>query len=296
MRTAFINTLTKLAEKDDRIFLIVGDLGYSVVEGFRQRFPDRFLNAGIAEQNMTGIAAGLAKEGYTVFTYSIGNFPTLRCMEQIRYDVCYHNLNVKVVSVGGGYAYGPLGASHHATEDFGMMRILPGITIASPADAFETEAVLTQLVNSSSPAYLRLGKAGEPLIHSKQVDIAIGNAILLKEGVGTAVLSTGSITSYAFNRINDAYPNYALYSFPYIKPLDYEALTKIANNYKNIITIEEHQLSGGFGSAVLEALNDLENSGALITQPKVRRIGIPDSFTSIVGSQDFLRTKMGLVF
>src|SRR4051812_19286753 len=124
MRTAFISRLIEEARKDSRVFLLVGDLGFSVVEPFRDEFPKQFLNVGVAEQNMTGVAAGLAMEGYTVFTYSIGNFPTLRCMEQIRYDVCYHNLNVKIVSVGGGYAYGPLGASHHATEEIGMLRTI----------------------------------------------------------------------------------------------------------------------------------------------------------------------------
>src|ERR1043165_2424780 len=134
MRTAFINELVLLARTNPKIFLVVGDLGFSVVEPFAKEFPDRFLNAGVAEQNMTGVAAGLASEGYHVFTYSIGNFPTLRCLEQIRNDVCYHELPVTVVAVGGGLAYGNLGYSHHAVQDLAVMRSLPRLTILAPAD------------------------------------------------------------------------------------------------------------------------------------------------------------------
>ena len=156
MRTAFIKQLTKEAEENDKIFLIVGDLGFSVVEDFANKFPNRFLNAGIAEQNMIGVAAGLAKEGYNVYVYSIGNFPTLRCMEQIRYDVAYHNLNVKIVSVGAGYAYGSLGASHHATEDLGMMRTIPNMVVCSPSDPKEAQAITAISASYNSPMYLRL--------------------------------------------------------------------------------------------------------------------------------------------
>ena len=166
MRTAFINQLTEEAKNNDKIFLIVGDLGFSVVEEFADLFPDRFLNAGIAEQNMIGVAAGLAKEGYNVYVYSIGNFPTLRCMEQIRYDVAYHNLSVKIVSVGAGYAYGSLGASHHATEELGMMRVIPNMVVCSPGDPVEAKAITTLSANYDGPMYLRLGKAGEAIVHT----------------------------------------------------------------------------------------------------------------------------------
>ena len=156
MRTAFIKQLVEEAAINDKIFLIVGDLGYSVVEMFAEKYPERFLNAGIAEQNMIGVAAGLAKEGYNVYVYSIGNFPTLRCMEQIRYDVAYHNLNVKIVSVGAGYAYGSLGASHHATEELGMMRTIPNMVICSPGDPVEAQVISTVSANYEGPMYLRL--------------------------------------------------------------------------------------------------------------------------------------------
>ena len=143
MRTAFINQLIEEAKSNDKIFLLVGDLGFSVVEPFAEQFPERYLNVGIAEQNMAGIAAGLAMEGYCVYIYSIGNFPTLRCMEQIRYDICYHNLNVKIVAVCGGYAYGSLGASHHATEEIGMLRTIPNMVVCAPGDPVEAKAITT---------------------------------------------------------------------------------------------------------------------------------------------------------
>ncbi|MFM1975793.1 MAG: hypothetical protein RL145_639, partial [Pseudomonadota bacterium] len=159
MRNAFIDELVSLAEKFDHIALMVGDLGWSVVEPFAERFPDRFINAGIAEQNMAGMAAGMASEGYHVFTYSIANFPTFRCAEQIRNDVDYHNLPVTTVSVGGGLAYGSLGYSHHAVQDYALMRTMPNMLIAAPGDPLEVRACLRYLVNHPQPSYLRIGKA-----------------------------------------------------------------------------------------------------------------------------------------
>ena len=296
MRTAFIDQLIKEARSDKSIFLIVGDLGYSVVEPFAQEFPNRFLNAGVAEQNMTGIAAGLALEGYTVFTYSIGNFPTLRCMEQIRYDVCYHNLNVKIVAVGGGYAYGPLGASHHATEELGMLRTIPNLTVCAPGDPVETRAITSLITKYNGPCYLRLGKAGEPIVHKNEIEIELGKMVPVIKGKGTAILSTGALLKYSYDYIVDNKLNWGLYSFPFIKPLDLEGLKILADNYKKLITIEEHQKSGGFGSAILEGFNELQEDNKLIKFPKLKRIAIPDQFVSVAGSQNYLRKIDSVVF
>lgn len=294
MRTAFINHLVEKARVNDKIFLVVGDLGYSVVEPFADQFPDRFLNAGIAEQNMTGIAAGLAMEGYSVFTYSIANFPTLRCMEQIRYDVCYHDLDVKIVSVGGGYAYGSLGASHHGTEDLGMLRTIPNLIVAAPADPIETRAVLSTLLDKPSPAYIRLGKAGEPLVYSTELELPVGKAICFRPGKNTAVLSTGAMLHYVTETVAARQEEYGIYSFPYIKPMDLDMLSHIALSYDSIITIEEHQRSGGFGSAILEGLHDLAETKRIDRIPFVRRVAIPDTFTVTAGSQNYLRNTLGL--
>ena len=174
MRTAFIQTLFELAEKDERINLIVGDLGYSVVEQFAERFPERYLNVGVAEQNMTGVAAGMALCGKVVFTYSIANFPTLRCLEQIRNDVCYHNVSVKIVSVGGGLAYGSLGMSHHGSEDIAILRSLPNMVVVAPGDPIEARLATEAIASHSGPCYLRLGKAGELSVHRPGVEFRLG--------------------------------------------------------------------------------------------------------------------------
>lgn len=295
MRTAFIQQLTEEARINDKIFLLVGDLGFSVIEEFAALFPDRYLNVGIAEQNMTGIAAGLAMEGYTVFTYSIGNFPTLRCMEQIRYDVCYHNLDVKVVAVGGGYAYASLGPSHHATEELGMLRTIPGITVAAPGDPMEAKMVTSILANTYGPAYIRLGKAGEPVVHKEPVELRIGFPLQVLKGEFTAVLTTGAMLKYAHDHILSNNLGWSLYSFPFIKPIDLVSLLPLVTQYKQIITLEEHQLSGGFGSVILEAFHDLLQSGQVSTIPSIKRIGIKDEFISVAGTQEFIRQKAGLV-
>jgi len=297
MRTAFITKLIEQARIDDSIFLIVGDLGFSVVEPFAEEFPERFLNAGVAEQNMTGIAAGLAKEGYNVFTYSIGNFPTLRAMEQIRYDVCYHNLNVNIVSIGAGFAYGSLGASHHATEDIGMMRTLPNMRVFSPGDPLEAELITKHIINNPGPSYIRLGKAGEPMVHKPNKEISISKIIPVidKKLSDTVVVATGSILDYAYSFLKEKKGGaYDLYSCPTIKPICQNSLINLANTYRKIITLEEHQLSAGFGSAIIELLSDLIVENEISNMPLIKRVGIPDKFYFIGGSQNYLREVAGL--
>jgi transketolase len=296
MRTAFIRQLIEEARRDTSIFLLTGDLGFSVLEPFAEEFPDRFLNVGVAEQNMTGIASGLAMDGWNVFTYSIANFPTLRCIEQIRYDVCYHNLNVKIVSVGAGYAYASLGASHHATEDIAMMRSIPNISVASPADPLEALQITSLFARHIGPCYLRLGKAGEPEVHDKGLILEYGKGIQVKKGNHTAVITTGAMLKYAKETIELNQQNVGLYSFPFVKPIDKELLAEISNEYREIIVIEEHQLNGGFSSAVLEAISDLFEAGKIYHFPRIKRVGIPDKFVSVAGSQDYLRSVSGLNF
>jgi transketolase len=298
MRTAFIKQLTEEARHNDKIFLIVGDLGFNVVEEFADLFPNQFLNVGIAEQNMIGIAAGLTKEGYNVYVYSIGNFPTLRCMEQIRYDIAYHNLPVKIIAVGGGYAYGSLGASHHATEELGMMRTIPDIIVAAPGDPVETKALTALSVGVTSPMYLRLGKAGESVVHTKDIhQLSIGQILVLKEShnSGTAILTTGSILDYAMQFVEQNNIDCAVYSCPFVKPIDENQLKLIAGKYSKIIILEEHQQSAGFGSAIIEQINDLYANQLLNKYPIIIRRAIGDRFYSISGSQSYLRQLAGIV-
>lgn len=227
MRSAFVRSLMALAEEDKRVCLVTGDLGFGVVEPFAAKFPSQFVNAGVAEQNMTGIAAGMALCGKVVFTYSIANFPTLRCLEQIRNDACYHNADVKIVSVGGGLAYGALGASHHATEDIAVMRALPGMTVVAPGDPIEAETATRALVARAGPAYLRLGRSGEPLVHSDYVDFQIGKAVRVTDGDDVTLIATGTMlhaTTQAAARLAREGIAARVLSMHTIKPLDVEAV------------------------------------------------------------------------
>ncbi|MET3133348.1 transketolase [Oxalobacteraceae bacterium GrIS 1.11] len=298
MRTTFITTLLELARADESIFLLCGDLGYSVLEPFAEQFPQRFLNVGIAEQNMMGVAAGLSLEGYTVFTYSIGNFPTLRCMEQIRYDICYHEANVKVIAVGGGYAYGPLSTSHHTTEELGMLRTIPGMVVTAPGDPAEVESMTAFIASHRGPCYMRLNKNGEARLHASPPSLARLGAIVpvlrRSGGAPRAIWATGDMVGYAARFIETHQLHADLYSFPFVNPIDIEQLAQLAAAYPHITTLEEHQANGGFGSAILERLHDLLSLGRLDALPRVERIAIPNSFISVAGTQDFLREKMGL--
>lgn len=300
MRTAFVNRLLEEAGHNDRIFLIVGDLGYNVVEPFRDHFPDRFLNAGIAEQNMVGVASGLAREGFNVYIYSIANFPTLRCLEQIRNDVAYYGAkgNVKIVAVGAGYAYGSLGVSHHATEDLGIMRSLPGLVIASPSDPSEAQAVATFSSTYEGPMYIRLGKAGEKAIFNDAVPYRFepGRLHLLQESESRNVLlSTGSILFGAVEDIRRLGIDTAIYSVPCVKPIDKAQIADIAERHPNIVVLEEHQKSCGLGSAIAEQLVDLFAENRLSHFPKIHRVAIEDRYTTVAGTEQYLRELNGLV-
>lgn len=295
MRNTFIKTLATLAETNPDIFLICGDLGYSVLEIFADKFPDRFLNIGIAEQNMMGVATGLSMEGYNVFTYSIGNFPTLRCMEQIRYDICYHNANVKVVAVGGGYAYGPLGVSHHTTEEIGMLRTIPNLQVTAPGDPAEVAGVTEYFTKHKGPGYIRLNKTGEKIIYPNAVHFSEPNAIsVIDQHNPIAICASGDMVGYAYRYINENNVKADLFSFPFVSPIDQQKIKYIGENYSRVITLEEHQLNAGFGSAVLEAMSDQFSAGTLKSLPKIQRIGIPNQFVGYAGTQDFLREQAQL--
>jgi len=295
MRNTFINRLCDLAGKAEDVFLLCGDIGYSVLEPFAEKFPSRFLNVGIAEQNMIAVASGLSQEGYNVFCYSIGNFPTLRCIEQIRYDVCYHNANVKVVAVGAGYAYGPLGVSHHTTEDIAMLRALPGMLLCSPADAIEARLAADFMVRRNGPGYVRLNKTGEPSVHtSVPQEFAPGRLVWIKDGREVLVLTTGAITHSIYTQLEQSHPDWALASVPFIGNYDSALFVDLVKRFHQIVTVEEHQLNGGFGSSILETLGDLYSNGELQRMPKLRRLAIPNSFISKSGNQEYLRSLAGL--
>jgi transketolase len=290
MRTAFIEHLVELAAEDERIFLICGDLGYSVLEQFSDRFPDRYLNAGVAEQNMTGVAAGLALAGKTVFTYSIANFPVMRCLEQIRNDVCYHNLNVKVVSVGGGLAYGSHGYTHHGVEDLAVMSVMPNMQVIAPGDPIEAKAATRLLASTHGPAYLRLGKAGEPVLHSKPVDLASGKAIVVSEGTDATVITTGGMLGTAIDAVktlSEQGISVRLLSMPILTPHDAESIRRAAAETRGIVTVEEHGV-GGLGTIVAE---ELAISGA---HTAFRPLRLGRAPVKVAGTQNQLREPQGL--
>lgn len=298
MRTSFINQLLEEAKTNKQIFLVIGDLGYHVVEPFMEAIPERFLNAGIAEQNMAGVAAGLAMTGYNVYIYSIGNFPTLRCLEQIRNDIAYHKANVKIVSVGAGYAYGSLGATHQPTEEIGALRAIPNMIVATPGDPVEARAIAKFSAEYDGPMYIRLGKAGEKVAHYEEsLTVNAGDIlpVMLKEGNKKAVLACGNIMAAAKAHIEEQKLPYDLYSVPFVKPLNKEQLKAIVEKYpEGLITIEEHQASTGMGSAIVEQANDMYADGVLKDYPAIRRVAIPDEFAPVVGTQTYLREYEGL--
>jgi transketolase len=256
VRTAFIDTLNDLAGRDERIWLLCGDLGFSVLESFAHNFPRRYVNVGVAEQNMTGVAAGLALSGKIVFTYSIANFPVMRCLEQVRNDVCYHRLSVKIVSVGGGFAYGPAGYTHHGIEDLAVMRVLPNMTVLAPGDPIETKLLTIAAVERSGPCYLRLGKAGEASVHTSQPDVQIGKAIVVRNGNDGTLISTGATLGLVVKAAADLSArgvSVSVLSMPSLSPLDKDAILTAARDTGRIVTVEDHGL-GGLGSAVAEVL------------------------------------------
>lgn len=271
MRNAFIEELVLSARHNPKIALIVGDLGYSVIEPFADEFPDRFINAGVAEQNMTGLAAGMASEGYHVFTYSIANFPTFRCAEQIRNDVDYHNLSVTVVSVGGGLTYGALGYSHHAVQDYALMRTFPNMLIAAPGDPMETRACMRYLIANPGPSYLRLGKAGEPNFHSVPPDVAPGRWLKVREANDKQVfLSTGSGLQIAMDLTKtQEYAHRSVYSMPLWSMATKAEQANQLRDYEDVVTVEDHLYDGGFGSWLLEAIG---NHNGLVCKVKIKAL------------------------
>jgi transketolase len=285
MRDAFIDELVALAATHDNIALVVGDLGFNVIEPFADRFPDRFINAGVAEQNMTGLAAGMASEGYHVFTYSIANFPTFRCAEQIRNDVDHHRLPVTVVAVGGGVSYGALGYSHHAVQDYALMRAMPHMTIAAPGDPLETRACLRWLVANPGPSYLRLGKAGEPRFHDAVPEVAPGRWVPVREGDPKRVmLSTGAALGTAMARGEDR----AVFSMPLWGMASKRCQPAQLARRWEVTTLEDHLQDGGFASWLAESVAGTQDAA------KIKPIALSADVCDMVASQATLNRLGGL--
>lgn len=293
MRDVFIGQLLECALEDPRIMLVTGDLGFGVFNKFREQCAAQFLNAGVAEQNMTGLATGLALEGRVVFTYSIGNFSTLRCLEQIRNDACYHNANVKVVSIGGGFSYGALGISHHATEDLAIMRSLPDLTVVSPCGLWETAEATKAIIAMPGTCFLRLDKSsGSDAPQDSTEEYRLGQARILRKGSDVSIIVTGGIleeVQQASDLLESKGISVQIISMHTLKPLDKETIINAAKNTHAVVTVEEHTIHGGLGGAVAETLMD-----HAVYPKRFLRIGLKAGFSSIVGSQKYLRKQYGL--
>ena len=288
MRKLFIKELVKVCSKKKNIYLIINDLGYNVIEPFQKKFPKRFFNAGVSEQNMMGLAAGLSSEKNHVFVYSIANFPTFRCAEQIRNDIDYHKLSVTIVSVGSGLGYGHLGYTHHALQDYALMRIFPNMLILSPGNNNELVSSLNYLIKNPQPSYLRMDKDNQPDIAIKKEKILPGKINkIIKGNRKKIVLVTGSVQNIAKKLIKSKYKGYSLYSMPI---WGMKIKTKVKNTIKKfneIVTLEDHFYDGGFGSWMQEIVNDSN------IKTKIKSQFIKDSVIYKVGSKDYLLKKHG---
>jgi transketolase len=287
VRDHFIKRLSELARRDKRIMLITGDLGFGVFNDYRKELSGQFINAGVSEQNMTMLATGMALEGFIAFTYSIGNFPTLRCLEMIRNDAAYHDANVKVVCIGGGFSYGALGISHHATEDLAIMRAIPGITVVSPCGLWEVMEATEAIANLPGTCYLRLDKDFGEDAPRDGGRFQLGKARVLQEGRDVTILVTGGIlreVQVAARTLESKGTTVRVVSVHTIKPLDTAAILRAASETGAVVTVEEHTIHGGLGGAVAETLLD----GGVMPR-RFLRIGLEHGFSSIVGSQAYLR-------
>lgn len=291
MRETFIETLKKLAQKDKNLWLLTGDLGFSVLEDYIEKFPKQYLNMGVSEQNMIGTACGLALSGKTVFVYSIIPFITLRPLEHVRNDICMQNANVKLVGIGSGFSYGQLGPTHHSIEDVAVMRSLPNMIVVCPGDPWEAQEATRAIYKLNGPAYLRIGKKGESNLHGKGVKFILGRGIVTRDGANLTVIACGSMLETALevaDQLNSKNISARVISMHTVKPLDKNLVLESAKKTGAIFTLEEHSVIGGLGSAVAEVLCE---AGIPV---KFHRFGVRDKFTKIAGTQRYLRSINGL--
>ena len=291
MRDTFFKTIGEIANHNDDIFILTGDLGFKLFDDFKTRYPERFYDVGVAESNMAGIAAGLALSGKNVYCYSIIPFLIMRAYEHIRVDIAYQNLNVKLVGVGGGFTYGLEGFTHYGLEDLALMRSLPNMTVIVPADKIEARCVAELSYKHQGPVYIRLGRTGEAVIHETSPAFDIGKAICLRYGSEVALFAIGNMVHTGIivaDLLSREGLKATLINMHTIKPLDTEIIFQVASNHKYIFTLEEHNVHGGLGSCVAEVLSEVNFNG------NFKRFGIPSNLENYIGSADYLRNKYGL--
>jgi transketolase len=292
MRNAFAAAITELAAKDGRVVLLSGDIGNRLFDKYKEKFPDRFYNCGVSEANMTSMAAGMALSGLRPFTYTITPFATTRALEQIRVDVCYHNVPVTIVGTGSGLSYASLGPTHHSLEDVAMLRCLPNMKVICPADSAEVRGVLPAVLEQDSPAYIRLGKKGEPAVHATDPAFVIGRGIIISEGADVCFLGMGNaviIAVEAAAKLRERGVSSRVVSLHTVKPLDDELLADAMKRFKAVVIVEEHSVIGGLGSAVAEWI-----VARRLSANRLLAFGTPDEFLSEAGDQKHARRRFGL--
>lgn len=292
MRNAFAAEITALAAQDERVVLLSGDIGNRLFDRYKAQCDGRFFNCGVAEANMMGMAAGLAMSGLRPVVYTITPFTTTRCLEQIRVDVCYHNVPVTIVGTGAGLSYASLGATHHSCEDIAFLRALPHMTVLCPADAVEVRLAVRAALAHEGPVYIRIGKKGEPVIHQSEPEFVIGQPIVLREGDDVCLLGTGNMLPLALQAadlLDERGLSAQVVSFHTVKPLNEAFLSAVFARFACVATIEEHSVIGGLGGAVAEWLADRASQKA-----RLCRIGTPDEFFHEAGEQEYARHIWGL--
>lgn len=292
MRNAIISAIHDQMKLDKDIFFLTGDLGFNLLEPIEKDFPDRFIDVGIAEQNMMGVATGLSLSGKKVYVYSIIPFVTMRCFEQIRNDICYHDADVTILGVGSGLSYGILSSTHFALEDIAVMRSLPNMTIFSPTDEVEALSGLEFFRNYYHPLYLRIGKKTEPMVFQKEYQFDFHKGSRIVEGDDGVIFTTGAIASEVIEASNLIFKlkkkKISVVTIPVIKPINADFILSECLGKKNIFTVEEHSIIGGLGSAIAEIISEKADNLSLV------RIGTNDLFIQEVGDQSYLRQKNGL--
>lgn len=292
MRNAFARAVTTLADQNPNLVLLAGDIGNRMFDAFKEKHPTRFYNCGVAEAGMTGIAAGLAASGLQPVTYTITPFNTLRCLEQIRDDVCYPNLPVILVGTGAGLSYASLGATHHSMDDIAALRILPNMHVICPGDPVEVELAVAAALELKRPTYIRIGKKGEPVVHAQPPSFQVGRGITLQQGDDIALVSVGNVLPLALDCaqvLTDKGFSTGVISLHTVKPLDVALLTELFSRYRRIAVLEEHGLAGGAGSAILEW-----GCSQGVDLRKLRCFAGPDRFLSACGNQHQARAAIGL--
>ncbi len=291
MRFTVVKNIYDAALRNKKIYFLTGDLGHAYEEEFKKNIPNQYMNAGIAEQNMIGLAAGLALSGMKVFVYSISPFVTMRCFEQVKNDVCYQNVDVNIIGVGGGFSYGPYANTHCSIEDIAVMRVLPNMKIVCPANPLETEQLTKQIIKMSGPTYMRIGKGKEP-IPLKNYSVVFGKGFQVKTGKHGAIITTGTILTECEQTIELLAKkglDFALINMHTIKPIDKDLVVDLVNNFDAMFTVEEHSIIGGLGSAVAEIISEEARK-----KIRFKRLGVCDVYLHEIGSQQYLREKHGI--